>query len=261
MWALLGLNHAVRVQPTIELMTAAPVGMADRWAMRWQERPKVEEKKPRRRSPSKGRKKRKKRSASSASKASESSSELEKIRRRKRCSQLAQCELVDDHREEKLLQAQREVDEVENLNPSQRSALNAALTQTCTVVQGPPGTGKTSVSVQILHFWTKIMNLTPVLATSDSNVAVDNICEGLRARGVKAIRVGRPEKVRSVIEDMTLEAELKRFKEQQQPEESKDGDKEKDDDQEFKQGAGKGGKMGGKFGKFGKGKGLLVCYC
>eukprot|EP00435_Cladocopium_sp_Y103_P008424 s5226_g2.t1 len=142
------------------------------------------------------------------------SSELEKVKRRKRCSQLAECELVDDYREERLLQAQKQVDEVENLNHSQRSALHAALKRTCTVVQGPPGTGKTSVSVQILHFWTKVMNLTPVLATSDSNVAVDNICEGLRARGVKAVRVGRPEKVRSVIEDMTLEAELKRLKSQ-----------------------------------------------
>lgn len=59
--------------------------------------------------------------------------------------------------------------------------------------------------MQILNFWSKIMNLTPILATSDSNVAVDNICEGLRNVGVKAVRVGRPEKVRGVVEDMTLE--------------------------------------------------------
>eukprot|EP00435_Cladocopium_sp_Y103_P000013 s5226_g1.t1 len=63
MWALLGLNHAVRVQPIVELMTAAPVGMADRWAIHWQENQResapnrVEEKKPRR-SPSKARRKR-----------------------------------------------------------------------------------------------------------------------------------------------------------------------------------------------------------
>merc|ERR1719189_862035 len=80
--------------------------------------------------------------------------------------------------------------------------------QTCSVVQGPPGTGKTHVSVQILKMWARNLGLSPLLATSDSNVAVDNIAMGLQAQGVKVLRVGRPEKVNTIIESITLEAAL-----------------------------------------------------
>ncbi|CAK9006786.1 Regulator of nonsense transcripts 1 homolog (ATP-dependent helicase UPF1) [Durusdinium trenchii] len=62
----------------------------------------------------------------------------------------------------------------------------------------------------------------------------------------EAIRVGRPEKVRSVIEDMTLEAELKRLKE------SEEGDRGTLEEDQERAVPGKGGKSGGKFGKFGK---------
>ncbi|CAJ1350164.1 unnamed protein product [Effrenium voratum] len=241
MWALLCLNHAAKVQPTVELLTAAPVGMADRWAKQWQTSREAKG----RRSRSKSRATKKKKTRRKASSSSKDSEEQQKLKRRKRCSELADAELVEDHREDKQLQARKEVEEVDHMNESQRNAIHASLRQTCTVVQGPPGTGKTSVSVEILHFWAKALRLTPVLATSDSNVAVDNICEGLRARGVKAVRVGRPEKVRSVIEDMTLEAELKRLKE---------AERERGEDDEESKGSagtfpGKGGKSGGKFGK------------
>ena len=45
-----------------------------------------------------------------------------------------------------------------------------------------------------------------ILATADGNVAVDNIAMGLAKAGVKVVRVGRPEKVSSIIEDLTLDA-------------------------------------------------------
>jgi len=99
-----------------------------------------------------------------------------------------------------------------HLNQSQRDAVRSALRTTCTVIQGPPGTGKTHVSVQIMKMWSKILDLSPLLATSDSNVAVDNIAMGLRKEGVKAVRVGRPDKINRILEEITLECLLEKEK-------------------------------------------------
>jgi superfamily I DNA and/or RNA helicase len=46
----------------------------------------------------------------------------------------------------------------------------------------------------------------PLLATAESNVAVDNLLEGLLDMGVKALRIGRPVKVREALRDATLDA-------------------------------------------------------
>jgi Ni2+-binding GTPase involved in maturation of urease and hydrogenase len=64
-----------------------------------------------------------------------------------------------------------------------------------TLIQGPPGTGKTAVSVKIIMNWIQRFKLTrsgaKCFAGSDSNIAVDNILEGLVKNGVNVIRVGR----------------------------------------------------------------------
>eukprot|EP00930_Biecheleria_cincta_P034433 TRINITY_DN23803_c0_g1_i1.p1 TRINITY_DN23803_c0_g1~~TRINITY_DN23803_c0_g1_i1.p1 ORF type:complete len:802 (-),score=143.35 TRINITY_DN23803_c0_g1_i1:84-2489(-) len=101
---------------------------------------------------------------------------------------------------------QRGVDN--ELNPSQCAAVAAAAGRRMTLIQGPPGTGKTTTSVRLLSFWAR-QKQRPLLATSDSNIAVDNIAEGLQALGVKVVRVGRPEKVTSNLEDATLESLLR----------------------------------------------------
>eukprot|EP00750_Incisomonas_marina_P003349 INCI13076.1.p1 GENE.INCI13076.1~~INCI13076.1.p1 ORF type:complete len:1039 (+),score=142.01 INCI13076.1:179-3295(+) len=90
------------------------------------------------------------------------------------------------------------------LNPSQAAALAAATSRRLTLVQGPPGTGKTQVSVRILQYWVRSgchASTTggargAILACSDSNIAVDNILMGLVKRGVRAVRLGRPENTR-----------------------------------------------------------------
>jgi len=114
----------------------------------------------------------------------------------------------------KLDAALKEVKTLTHLNQSQRDAVRSAMKSTCTVIQGPPGTGKTHVSVQIMKMWSKTLDLSPLLATSDSNVAVDNIAMGLKAEGVKAVRVGRPDKINRILEAITLECLLDKEKEE-----------------------------------------------
>jgi hypothetical protein len=46
----------------------------------------------------------------------------------------------------------------------------------------------------------------PILCTADTNVAVDNLLEGLADSGVRAVRVGRPVKIREELRDLSLEA-------------------------------------------------------
>merc|ERR1712187_886317 len=97
-----------------------------------------------------------------------------------------------------------------------RQAVNAAMVRRCTIVQGPPGTGKTHVSVALLTLFARELGQKPLLATSDSNVAVDNIAEGLVKAGVKVVRVGRPEKVQTALEAFTLESKLRNYKKEKE---------------------------------------------
>ena len=85
-----------------------------------------------------------------------------------------------------------------NLNASQQTAIMNATSRRVTLVQGPPGTGKTHTSLKILEWWVRSMahGQGPVLATSDSNIAVDNLLEGLVKIGIRTVRLGRPDKVR-----------------------------------------------------------------
>jgi hypothetical protein len=65
-------------------------------------------------------------------------------------------------------------------------------------------TGKTAVAIRILQHWARMRDASmkngdtpaPILATSDSNIAVDNLVEGCAAVGLRVVRLGRPEAVR-----------------------------------------------------------------
>ena len=93
----------------------------------------------------------------------------------------------------------------EGLNGSQRFAVEGAATNRLTLIQGPPGTGKTAVAIRILQHWARLAAseadgsgkpANPILATSDSNIAVDNLVEGCAKAGLRVIRLGRPEAIR-----------------------------------------------------------------
>lgn len=164
-----------------ELLIAARVGGVDSWVARWR------------------------------GKASNVAAPVTKSRAKDQATtrRLAKSRPAQTKSTEKLQAALDEVPKLTHLNSSQRGAVGTALEQACTIIQGPPGTGKTHVSVQILKMWAGA-GLRPLLATSDSNVAVDNIAMGLRAQGVNVMRVGRPEKVNQIINEITLETVLER---------------------------------------------------
>jgi hypothetical protein len=66
------------------------------------------------------------------------------------------------------------------------------------------GTGKTRIAIRILEHWARLAkaaadegeNPKPILATSDSNIAVDNLVEGCANVGLRVVRLGRPEAIR-----------------------------------------------------------------
>ena len=93
------------------------------------------------------------------------------------------------------------------LNKSQHEAVMGALTRRLTLIQGPPGTGKTYTAIEILSIMVK-HKVGPILATADSNVAVDNLLQGLLDKGIKAVRIGQPVKVREQLRDATLIAQM-----------------------------------------------------
>ena len=94
-----------------------------------------------------------------------------------------------------------------NLNPVQSKAFANAMEYRLSLIQGPPGTGKTHTAVRILGAWAR-NSAGPILAVADSNVAVDNLLEGLLEQGVKAIRLGQPVKVRESLRVATMAAQM-----------------------------------------------------
>ncbi len=96
--------------------------------------------------------------------------------------------------------------EIKNsLNDSQKNAVDQSINSRLSLIQGPPGTGKTFTAVHLLKQLSQ-MGKGPILACAESNVAVDNLLEGLVNIGVNAVRIGKPVKVRESLRNSTLDA-------------------------------------------------------
>ena len=101
----------------------------------------------------------------------------------------------------------RPVSLASDLNKVQHEAAQAAMGSRMTLIQGPPGTGKTHTAVRILEAWAK-QDIGTILAVADSNVAVDNLLEGLLSLGVRTVRLGQPVKVRESLREATMDAQM-----------------------------------------------------
>ncbi len=98
-----------------------------------------------------------------------------------------------------------------NLNDSQKCAVNDSLTsERVFLVHGPPGTGKTTTLVEsiIQH----VKRGEKVLATADSNIAVDNILEKLVGK-VNVVRIGSPARISRVLWEHTLDYKVEHLPE------------------------------------------------
>ncbi|TFY81080.1 hypothetical protein EWM64_g2933 [Hericium alpestre] len=98
---------------------------------------------------------------------------------------------------------------LEGLNATQVRAVAMMIGERASLVHGPPGTGKTRTIIEAVrllkvHFQVSI----PLLVCTYTNVAVDNLVEGLVAAGVKPLRVGYSGKVEASLYEHTLEAKL-----------------------------------------------------
>lgn len=111
-----------------------------------------------------------------------------------------------------------------HLNPSQVRALGQAIAQPLSLIQGPPGTGKTRTATAIIDTLVDLktqrmsvggdkakgQKLMKVLTCAHSNIATDNILDGLVSLGINVVRLGRPANVRSVLWNHTLDARLQK---------------------------------------------------
>ncbi len=80
------------------------------------------------------------------------------------------------------------------LNNSQREAVSRSLAaRDFFLIHGPPGTGKTITCVEAIA--QLVSRGCKILASADSNVAVDNLVERLDKIGVNVVRIGHPARV------------------------------------------------------------------
>jgi predicted DNA helicase len=107
----------------------------------------------------------------------------------------------------------------ENLNEYQIEAVKRALgSHPLFLIHGPPGTGKTTTLVEVIEQLVKRKNK-KVLATADSNTAVDNLMERLIRRGLKVVRIGHPARVSKELIEHSLDYQVQHHEDYKKVEE------------------------------------------
>ncbi len=97
------------------------------------------------------------------------------------------------------------------MNSSQKNAVAQALSEPdFHIVHGPPGTGKTRTGAQIIG--EVVGRGGRVLATAQSNGAVDNLAQRLVDTGLNCVRIGRPFKIESGLKAITLDKQVEKDK-------------------------------------------------
>ncbi len=94
-----------------------------------------------------------------------------------------------------------------DLNQSQKEAVKRSLkAEDFSLIQGPPGTGKTMTAIEIIN--QAVKEKKEILATADSNVAVDNLVERLVNMGTEVLRLGHPIRVTPLLRKHTLDYKI-----------------------------------------------------
>jgi predicted DNA helicase len=95
----------------------------------------------------------------------------------------------------------------QDLNQSQKEAVKRSLkAEDFSLIQGPPGTGKTMTAIEIIN--QAVKEKKDILATADSNVAVDNLVERLVNMGTEVLRLGHPIRVTPLLRKHTLDYKI-----------------------------------------------------
>jgi len=103
----------------------------------------------------------------------------------------------------------------ENLNRYQIEAVKRALgSEPLFLIHGPPGTGKTTTLVEVIEQLVKVKKK-QILATADSNTAVDNLMERLIKRGLNVVRIGHPARVSKELIEHSLDYKVQHHKDYQ----------------------------------------------
>eukprot|EP01080_Neovahlkampfia_damariscottae_P001754 gene1754-523_t len=106
------------------------------------------------------------------------------------------------------------------INEAQTNAILKSMSQQISLIHGPPGTGKTTTLVQMIKLYISI-NPVNILVTAFTNVAVDNLLEGLLNEGISVLRIGQPTKTNERLLSSTLEFKIEEHENYKQIQEMK----------------------------------------
>jgi len=110
-------------------------------------------------------------------------------------------------KENATFQQKKSASNFDNLNDSQRSALNHVLSsEDVGIIHGPPGTGKTTTLVQSIIETVAVEK--QVLVCTPSNASIDLLVEKLSDKGLAVVRIGHPARVTEQSLSKTLDAQI-----------------------------------------------------